>query len=125
MASFLATSTPTSPLAALRAYLRQRRNEFTDLRAGLLPVGADPHAVLGFVHEHRGQLEYLFTDERFATIVGGTAAAQHLKKELQRLGFLIVTAAGGQGTRYVAKRRLVAGGERQSVVAVAARILDP
>ncbi len=46
-----------------------------------------------------------------------------MKQDLHHRGLLATIKAGSQGTRYAAKRKLVAGKDRQSVIAVDATIL--
>ena len=79
----------------------------------------------GFVNKHQQQLEFLFTEDRLVALAGSKAEALRRKKELHTRGVLIATAAGNQGSQYVAKRLLVKGAKRQSVVAVQASIQDP
>jgi hypothetical protein len=50
--------------------------------------------------------------------------AQQLKRDLADAGLLDPSKAGDQGLRFAAKRRLVEGRPRQSVIAVRAAILD-
>jgi hypothetical protein len=54
---------------------------------------------------HKGVLEYLFSDAKFAEIVGGPAEARALKRELAAAGNL-GKAKGTGWTRHVVKRRV-------------------
>jgi hypothetical protein len=54
---------------------------------------------------HKGVLEYLFSDTKFAEIVGGPAEATALKRVLAAAGNL-GKAKGTGWTRHVVKRRI-------------------
>jgi hypothetical protein len=114
-------------LKKLRAYLRANRAKFVDLTREDEFNDDFADNPPGYVIEHQGQREFLFTNDAFLRIAGGKAQAQALKAELAERG-LIATAEGGKdGDRFAVKRPiLMADGEthRRSVIAIDARVLD-
>jgi putative DNA primase/helicase len=120
----------TAPLELLRQYVRQHRDEFVDLRrAGIENTSEHDHRTCpGYLNQHKSRgLEYLFSDWRFAQLVGGPLAAKRLKAELAQAG-LIATAAGTGTDRYSVRRCIgkKADGtpDRVQVVAVRAVAFD-
>jgi hypothetical protein len=123
VAQFLtSTSKSDGAFAVFRDYVTRNQGQFADLRNGLLRAEDNPAAAVGFINERDGKLEFLFLNEQFEAAAGGQAAV--LKQDLHARGLLRPTGAGSQGSRYVAKRRLVEGSDRHSVVAVSADILN-
>lgn len=116
--------TEKSGFQILQEHIRNNQDQFVDLRKSLPGSDHDPANCLGYINEHQGRTEYLFTDERLARLVGGKDKALQLKQDLHNCGLLAPIKAGSQGTRYAAKRKLVAGKDRQSVIAVNDAILD-
>jgi hypothetical protein len=113
-----------SMVEVLRAYIQSNKGQFIDLRRGLPDSEPEMAEGPGYINVHTGGLEYLFTDELLGRVVGKDNV-QSLKRELKDSSLLVITRAGGQGVRFVAKRKLVNGRDRQSVTAVRAEILAP
>jgi hypothetical protein len=114
-------------LDRLRAYLRNNQAQFVDLTRKSPWDGDFDANPPGYVIEHQGQREFLFTNDAFVQLAGSKAQAQALKAELAERE-LIATAGGGKdGDRYAVKRpiRTADGGSRRrSVIAIDARVLD-
>ena len=72
-------------------------------------------ACLGYINEHRGVPEYLFTDRDFERAVGGKNRAALLKRELAMRGEIASRGAGGDERRYAVKRTVPSegGGSRR------------
>jgi hypothetical protein len=119
-----AGDTEKSGFQILQEHIRNNRDQFVDLRKGLADPDHDPASCLGYINKHQGKTEYLFTEQRLASLVGGKNKALQLKQDLHDRGLIATTEAGSQGVRYVAKRKLVAGKGPQSVTAVDAAILE-
>jgi hypothetical protein len=107
-----------------RDILRESRPGFVDLRKGLLGSSENPNDFVGFISQHQGKNEFLFTEQQLGMIVKGLVSTHRLKETLHAAGFLRVTRGGAQGLRFVVKRLLVQKCDRQYVVAVRAAILD-
>jgi hypothetical protein len=99
-------------LEKLCAYLRDNRAKFVNLTKGDELNGDFDDNLPGYVIEHQGQREFLFTNDAFVRVAGGKAQAQALKAEFAERE-LIATARGGKdGDRYAVKRpiRMADGG---------------
>jgi len=123
-AHLTAGGTEKSGLQLLQEHIRNNQDQFVDLRDGLPDSDHDPASCPGYINEHQGKTEYLFTEQRLARLAGGKDRALQLKQDLHDRGLIAVIKAGSQGIRYAVKRRLVAGRDRQSVIAVDATILE-
>ena len=111
----------------MRAYLRNNQAQFVDLTRKNPWDGDFDANPPGYLIEHQGQREFLFTSDDFVELAGDKSQAQKLKTELAKHD-LIATAGGGEdGDRYAVKRpiRMADGGSRRrSVIAIDARVLD-
>ncbi len=121
----------TAPIDRLREHVRQHRAKFVDLTTEenfSTPSRDALKACRGYLYKHPdGQLEYLFSNEMFESIVGGSAAAKALKGELDEPGAIGKTA-GTRWPRYSVKRPIGVKPNGKSgrcdVVAVLASVID-
>jgi hypothetical protein len=121
VASF--ASVAQSPVARIRDYIADNRQQFADVRNGLMAAGYDHARTLGY----RSRGEYYLTAEQFERIVGSKAAAQKAKVELDRLQLIRKGAGGKDGHRFVVKRAigtsLKGKKQRRYVIAIDTKIL--
>ena len=110
---------PADPLAILRHYVQDHRSRFVDARVPISDGAHDHDACPGYIGEHKGRPEYLFSEERGREIFSRRAA--EVKAALRRAGVLNATTA-----RPSTRRTLQAGGEgrRVPVIAVQSAFLD-
>lgn len=96
-----------TPFDRLLAYIRTNQHRFLDLGrvAAGEPVG-DQDAKYGYRKDHKGQLEFLFSEQLFKEIVGGKGPANFLKPDLDSRGLIAATEAGQQRKKYVVRRHL-------------------
>jgi|tagenome__1003787_1003787.scaffolds.fasta_scaffold20767975_2 hypothetical protein len=121
-----ASSAPRSPLDKLRAYLRDNQAKFVDLTKKNPRVGEYDDNPPGYLIEHQGQREFLFSNDAFLRLAGGKGQAQALKAELAQRGLIAMAGGGKEGDRYAVKRpiRTADGEVRRSVIAIDARVLQ-
>jgi hypothetical protein len=115
------SGTSVTPSSLLLDYIQRHQQAFIDLRGGPANRDHDHDRCFGYINEHKGKLEYLFTEEQFSAAVASRSS--DVKRELHRRGLLRTTKAGAQRERHVCRRTLIKG-TRQWVVAVDACILS-
>lgn len=106
----------------LRAYIDKNLDEFIDLQKDNLPRNHDHKSCPGYINEHAGRAEYLFSEKKLQEIMGSSWVAKALKKELHSKGLITTVAAGEGEMRYSTKR--VIGGQRKSVLAINAEVCE-
>jgi hypothetical protein len=96
-----------NPKQRLLDYVRQHHASFIDLRRGYTKVTTRQDVVdcAGYIGVHKGVVEYMFSDAKFAEIAGGLAEAKALKRELATSG-KIGEVKGTGWARHVVKRHI-------------------
>lgn len=90
------------PLELLKDFVRANEDRFIDLRQKL--PKAKPAATVPGYHSRKKGVDYvLLTASDMTMAVGGTAAANQVKQDLQASGDIFVTAAGHGQIRFAAK----------------------
>lgn len=112
---------PTSTIKALRTILNERAAEFADLRTKASRRGA-PLKPIGCIASKDGRVEYVFSEEQFEKIAGGSLEAKALKKDLQAAD-LIETTGIGKKLRFAVKRKLPGSSKRRYCIIVREAIL--
>jgi hypothetical protein len=108
-----------SDIEILRDYIRENQHRFVDLNKDTLAVGHDHNSCPGYIGEHNGRSEYLFSDAKLREIFGRRNILE-VKKELHRRN-LISSSSAGEEIRYVTKRAI--GGQRVWVVSISSDIM--
>jgi hypothetical protein len=95
------------PFDRLNKYVRDRRDQFVDLRRPdtRLPLDHNHDRCFGYIGEHDGRREYWLTNERFQGIAEGKNEAVALKRDLNMMGQL-ATDRRGDALSFVVKRHI-------------------
>jgi hypothetical protein len=95
-----------APIECLRAYIKQNRHTFIDLKKSPPSADHDYKSAAGYTNVHKGCAEFLISDGKLDKIMGGKWVTNPLKKELLSQG-LISTAWKSNGQqKYVARRSI-------------------
>jgi hypothetical protein len=88
------------PIDILRAYIQENHNKFIDLQKDKLPRNHHHASCPGYINEHDGRTEYLFSEEKLQEIMGSRGAADKLKQQLHSEGLNSTVSAGEGKYRY-------------------------
>ena len=105
MDSSTAPRTVTSPIMALADYIRGNLENLVnpDNETGVDPLAAHPTCP-GYALRRDGATFFLFSESMFQKIAGGPTSSKALKTQLDGMGLIEKTMAGGQTPRFSCRK---------------------